>query len=152
MTKRGRRPILDAIKKREILAILAVGCNRRVAASYVGCAPSTIQNTAAREPEFAAEIERVEARTELGYMQQIKKAVHSEQYWRAATWALERRNPQDYGMRRPDVLTFDEIKRLLAQFTEVVVDEVPVSQYRKNILKRLGRWIDIPARDEEHAE
>lgn len=152
MARRGRRPILDTIKKREILAILAVGCPRCVAARYVGCSPSTIQNTAAREPQFAADLERVEARAELGYMQQIKQAVHLEKYWRAATWALERRNPQEYGMRRPEVLTLEQVRQLLGRFTEIVVTEVPVSRYRQNILKRLSRWIGTPAQDHEHAE
>ena len=149
MAKKGRRPVLDLFKRREILAILAVGCSRRTAARYVGCSPSTIQNTAEREPEFAAQLEHAETRAEIGYMKQIQQAVHKEPYWRAAAWALERRNPQEYGLRRPEVLTLDEIKQLLAQFTEIVVAEVPVSQYRKNILKRLGRWIAVPVRGQE---
>lgn len=152
MAKRGRHPVLDALKKREILAILAVGCSRRAAAHYVGCSPATIQNTAARDLEFAAELERAETRTEIDYMQHIKQAVRNEQYWRAATWALERRNPQEYGLRRPEVLTIEEIQGLLAQFTEIVVAEVPVSRYRKNILKRLARWINFPSPDQEHGE
>ena len=60
MAKCGRRPVLDEIKRREILAILAVGGSRRVAAKYVGCAVSTIQNTADRDPQFAAQLHRME--------------------------------------------------------------------------------------------
>ncbi len=152
MAKRGRRPVLDTMKKREILAILAVGCSRRTAARYVGCAPTTIQNTADRESEFAAQLEQAETRAEIGYMRHIQQAVNHDQYWRAAAWALERRKPQEYAARRPEVFSLDEIKQLLAQFTEIVVAEVPVSQYRKNILKRLGRWIDIPPQEQENAE
>ena len=137
MAKRGRPPVLDEIKKLEIVAILSVGCSRRTAASYVGCAVSTIQNTADRDPKFAEKLRHAEYQSEIAYLKNIQKAARKEQYWRAAAWALERRNPQEYGPRSPDVITVDQIRLILAEFAEIVVDEVPVPMYRKKILKRL---------------
>lgn len=138
MAKCGRRPVLDDVKRREILAILSVGCSRRTAARYVGCAPSTIQNTADRDSQFAQELRHAEYQSEIGYLRNIQKAARQERYWRAAAWALERKNPRDFARRGPDVITVDQIKQLLAQFAEIIVEEVPVAMYRKNILKRLG--------------
>jgi hypothetical protein len=120
--------VLDEIKKREILAILTVGCSRRTAARYVGCAADTIVNTAQRDPAFAEQLARAEHNAEIGYIKNIQKAAKKEQYWRAAAWALERRNPEDFALRSPEVITVEQI----------IVEEVPVARYRKNILRRLG--------------
>ena len=48
--QQGRPAVLDPTKRQRIAALLAVGCSRRVAARYVGCSPSTITRTAARDP------------------------------------------------------------------------------------------------------
>ena len=138
VAKCGRRPVLDQFKKREILAILSVGCSRRTAARYVGCATSTIQNTADRDPAFAEQLRHAECESEIGYLKNIRNAARKEQYWRAAAWALERRNPQDFAPRGPDVITVDQIKQIMAQFAAIIVEDVPVAKYRKRILKRLG--------------
>lgn len=137
MAKRGRQPVLDEIKKREILAILSVGCTRRAAAKYVGCAVPSIQNTADRDPEFSAQLGRAEGQHELAYLKQIQRAAKQEKYWRAAAWVLERRFPDQYGRRGPDVITVTQIRDLLTQFAEIIAEEVPIADYRKNILKRL---------------
>ena len=138
MASRRRRTVLDDLKKHEILAILAVGCSQRTAARYVGCAPSTIRRTAQRDPAFAKELGRVECQSEIANLKNIQKAARQEKYWRAAAWALERKNPEDFARRGPDVISVDQLKQVLAGFAELIVAEVPVAKYRKNILKRLG--------------
>jgi len=147
MAQGGRPPVLDSGKRREILAILSVGCSRRTAARYVGCSPTTIQNTADRDAAFAEELGRAENRAEIGYLKSIQKAAKKEQYWRAAAWALERRNPEDYGPRHPETVTIEELKQLLTQLTQIIVGEVPVSEFRKQILKHVGRWTGEPVPD-----
>ncbi|HUT94889.1 MAG TPA: hypothetical protein VMY37_35855 [Thermoguttaceae bacterium] len=141
MAKRGRRPVLDEFKRREILAILAVGGSRRTAASYVGCALSTIQNTADRDLQFTQNLGQAEHQAEIAYLKSIQKAARKEQYWRAAAWVLERKNPDDFARRRPNVFTPDQITLILARFAEIVVNEVPVAAYRKNVLKKLDAMI-----------
>lgn len=141
MAKRGRPPALDEDKRRLVLAILAVGCSRRTAAKYVGCAHTTIQRTALRDPEFAKQLECAEGMAELGYLKNIQAAARKEQYWRAAAWVLERRHPQEWGPRSPNVLTPEEVHQLLAALARIVIEEVPVAAYRKNVLKRLGRMV-----------
>jgi hypothetical protein len=137
MTKRGRPRILDGYKRREILAILSVGGTRQVAASYVGCALSTIENTAKRSPEFAERLRRSEQSFEVEYLDNIRRAAKESKYWRAAAWALERLRPDRYAHRSPDVITLDQIRRLMAQLAGLISEEVP-ERYRKNVLKRLG--------------
>ena len=129
--------MLDEIKQREILAILSVGCSRRTAARYVGCAHSTIQRTAHRDPEFAAKLRQAENRQEFTYLGNIQQAARKPQYWRAAAWVLERVFPEKYARRGPDVITVDQIREVLAQFAKIIVAEVPVAKYRQKIIKRL---------------
>ena len=137
MAKRGRKPVLDQIKRREIIAILSVGCSRRTAAKYVDCAVSTIQNTADRDTSFAKQLREAEFVSEIGFLKNIKEAAKKAQYWRAAAWALERKNPQEFAARGPDVITVEQISHLLSRFAEIIVEEVPVAKTRKAIIKRL---------------
>lgn len=141
MPKIGRPPVLDHVKKREILAIVAMGCSRRTAASYVGCSPKTILNTADRDPEFAAQLRRAEHASEIEYLQRIRNAAKKEQYWRAAAWALERINPEDFAKRPPRSLTPEQIAALLLQLADVLVAELPVGAYRKRVVKALDRLL-----------
>jgi hypothetical protein len=131
--------VLDAIKKREIIAILSVGCSRRVAARYVGCSPKTIQNTAERDPDFAEGLRQAEERIELTQLKNIAAAARKAQYWRAAAWMLERTRPQQYASRRPDVVTREQLARLMVRFAQIVAEDVTVSRDRKTVIKRLDR-------------
>jgi len=133
----GSRRGLDEFRKREILAILSVGCSRRTAARYVGCSPSTIRRTAERDPEFAEALRKAETKAQILFMKNIAAAARKEQYWRAAAWALERLNPEDYGPRSPQAVTLEQIRALISEFARIIVEEVPIASHRKRILKRL---------------
>ncbi|GAB6187417.1 hypothetical protein [Thermopirellula anaerolimosa] len=128
---------LDEYRKREVLAILSVGCSRRTAARYVGCSPSTIQRTAQRDAAFADELRKAELKAQILFMKNIAAAARKEPYWRAAAWALERLNPEEFAPRKADLLTADQVRELLAEFAALIVEEVPAAKYRKNILRRL---------------
>ena len=137
MPKRGRPPVLDDAKRREILAILAVGASRRAAARYVGCDPGTIRNTAGRDPAFGRQLERVQQQSELGYLKNIRDAAKKPQYWRAAAWILERRNPEEFAPRKPGVVAMKQVHLFLEHFARVVVEEVPAAKQRQRILARI---------------
>ncbi len=144
--KRQGKPALDDGKKREILAILAVGCSRRTAARYVGCSHTTIQRTALRDPAFAAALTRAESGAEFRYLKNIRDAAQKEQYWRAAAWVLERRNPEDFAARHPDVVTGEQMATFLAQVAEMITDALPAGVHRKSVLKRLEAMIGVFAK------
>ena len=137
MAKRGRRPVLDQYKKREILAIISMGHSRRTAARYVGCAPSTIANTAERDAAFARGLRQAELKSEIDNMKNIQEAAKKAQYWRAAAWILERRNPEDFAPKNPNALTIDDLRQLLAEFVQIIMEEITVARYRNRLLKRL---------------
>jgi len=152
MAKRGRKPVLDETKRAEILAILSVGCSRRVAARYVGCSPRTIQNTADRDPAFAQQLCKASFQTELTFLKNIRDAAKKEQYWRAAAWGLERLNPRDFAQQKPGALSPDEVLELLDRLAEMVVEEVPVARYRKRLLRRIEQLTrEVRVREEGDA-
>ncbi len=136
MPTRGRPPLLDEIKRREILAILSVGCSRSTAADYVGCSVSTIQKTAERDPAFADELRRAESRAEIVLLQAIQQAARKEQYWRAAAWALERTKPEQFGPRRPGAIPLKDLQALIEALVSLVVEELP-DRSCKRLLKRI---------------
>ena len=74
----GRPPVLDAAKKREIVAILSVGCSRVTAARYVGCHPDTIRKTALRDEKFAIQLRQAETTHEILHVKNINAAAVKE--------------------------------------------------------------------------
>jgi len=137
-----RPPILDEIKRSEILAILHVGCTRRVAARYVGCSPQTIQRTADRDPEFALRLARAENQAEVSYLNNINRAASEPRYWRAAAWALERKYPNRYASRHPDVMTLDETREFLMRLAAILAEEVSDNEQRARIIRQAVRMLD----------
>ncbi len=138
MPRSKKTPVLDEEKKSNVVALVAVGSSRRVAARYVGCAPSTIVRTAARDDKFAAELQKAACEAELGLLNSIRKAAKKEQHWRAAAWILERAHPERYASRSPEVITVAQIAQILAQFSRIVAEEVPVAAFRKRALARFA--------------
>ena len=137
MGKIGRPPVLDAAKRAQILAILSVGCSQTTAAHYVGCAVSTIQRTADRDPEFAQALGKAKCNAEVSLVKNIRNAAKKEQYWRAAAWALERGFPDKYAARSPDVITAEQLAQIMGQLADRIVLHVPNPRSRKNIVKDL---------------
>ncbi len=113
-TAAGRRG-LDETARRQIIRLVTLGSSRRMAARVVGCAASTITRTAARDPQFAAELARAEAKLETRMLHCIRKAAQTQCHWRAAAWLLERKNPQEFAPRPPGVLTVVEVYRMFAE-------------------------------------
>jgi hypothetical protein len=138
VAKPGRPPVLDEGKQREIVAILSMGCSRRTAAQYVGCDRKTIQNTAERNKKFAEKLERAQSQAVVTHVKNINSAAKKAQYWRAAAWALERLNPEEYATPHPDMISLEQVSRVIDCFAQIVIEAVPVDAYRKSIIKRLG--------------
>jgi hypothetical protein len=146
MSKTGRPQALTESKKKTVLALLSVGCSRCTAAHYVNCDTKTIYNTAQRDPEFAEGLARAESSSEYLFLSRIFKAGHDPRYWRSAAWGLERMFPDRFGVRSPDSVTPQQLTQLISRLTEMLVEEIPVAEYRKKILARLAQFTegDVP--------
>jgi len=134
----ARKITLDEKQKDAIIAIITVGCTRYTAARYVGCQPADIRREIGRNRDFAQQVARAEEAAEVHYLQRIKAASQKEQYWRAAAWVLERRNPNRYAARGAHTITFDQLTRLMTQIAEIVGGEIKDAETRVKILKRLN--------------
>ncbi|MGA2620847.1 MAG: hypothetical protein ABSF26_24765 [Thermoguttaceae bacterium] len=134
---RKSRNVLDEAKRMKILALLSNGSSRRTAACMVGCAPSTITYTAARDPQFAEEIARAERNVEIEALRAIRTAMRQERYWRAAAWVLERKNPDDFAPRPPKMFSQAEVCQLLSHVAEMLVGDLPEENCRRAI-----EWLD----------
>ncbi len=125
MSRPGRPPSLDTDKRQRVIALLTVGCSRRIAARHVGCSPSTITRTAARDPDFADQVARAETNLEVELLDSIRTAAKNERYWRAAAWLLERKNQEDYTHRSIRVYTHDQVVQFLAAALDTLREEFP---------------------------
>jgi hypothetical protein len=126
------------MKQGEIVAIISMGCSRRTAAHYVGCDPKTIQNTAERNEKFAGKLDHAQGQAVVSHVKNINSAAKKAQYWRAAAWALERINPEEYATPHPDTISLEQVSRLIDCFARIVIEAVPVDAYRKSFIKRLA--------------
>ena len=126
---------------------MAVGCGRRTAAAYVGCAPSLITREMEKDATFAVEMQRHESNPEIGFVRNIQDAAKIAQYWRAAAWWLERRNPEDFGHKKSGVVTIAQIQGLLSGLTQIITKEVTVDRDRKYVIKRVQKMIRDFLRD-----
>jgi hypothetical protein len=121
----GRLAVLDETKRRKIVALLANGSSRRVAARVVGCSHSTITRTAERDPDFAAELAAAEHSAEIESLRNIRRAGRENRYWRAAAWLVERKNPRDFARRNPPTINDDEIAQMLLRVLDPWIDTLP---------------------------
>lgn len=146
------KPPLDEIQRREVCALLAVGCSRKTAADYVGCKPDVIRAMARRHADFAEQLRLSEAKCEVSALTWLNKAVKEGKNWRAVAWLLERRYPERYGIRKPRSASPRQIADVVQQFTEIVLAEVSDAGERRRIAERVQQVTERLRQDKEASE
>jgi IS30 family transposase len=126
-------------ERNEILALLSAGYSRTTAAKYIHRAPVTLRSDIAEHPKFAQQVAKAEEGSEVFYLSCIRKAALKEQYWRAAAWVLERRLPNRYGTQKPETMTAEQVQKFMTTCIEIIVNELPDDEQRKNIFNRLTK-------------
>ena len=139
-TPHDPREALDEGKRREILALIANGSSQRVAARYVGCHRVTILRTARRDPQFGAALKRAQQKAEVEALRNIRNAGRKEQYWRAAAWFLERRNPADFAPKKLDDLTESQVNYLIEELAVYLQHELSDEAWDR-VLKKLRKLL-----------
>jgi hypothetical protein len=133
MAETGRPPALDAAKRREIAAVLSMGCSVPVAANFAGCSRRTIYRELANNPEFYDQIRHLQVAKLLGPLKTLYDAAGTN--WRAAAWLVERLNPQDFGRRHPEMIDPEDINLAV----QVAMREIKEVIADPKILRRLNR-------------
>jgi hypothetical protein len=72
------RAVLDSRKQARILALLAMGCSRRMAARQVGCDPGTIAHATECDEKFHAQLCDAEAQADMRALQLINHVAEQE--------------------------------------------------------------------------
>lgn len=126
---------LNAARRAKLISFISHGLSRRVAARVVGCSPAAITRAAARDPDFAAELARAEHYLEIEALKRLRDAAMKEQYWRAAAWLLERKNPDDFARRPNQTYTSEQVVQLFNRVTLILSQEVPEENCRRAIQK-----------------
>ncbi|HTU27314.1 MAG TPA: hypothetical protein VMF30_18035 [Pirellulales bacterium] len=135
----GRRRTLDDLQRRDVLTVVRVTGSRGKAAEYVGCTVGAIEAAARRDLDFGDELQKAELAPILLNLSKIKIAAEDTRHWRAAAWALEHLYPEDYALRRPRSMSAEQIRRALAEFADMIVDEIADEAVRARIMDRVER-------------
>jgi hypothetical protein len=88
----SRPPILDAVKKEVVCALVTVGASRRRAAEVIGIDESTIRYHLKTDPSFAQRVAQAEVLLEVELM--VKLRQQAGRSWKACAMALDRLDRQ----------------------------------------------------------
>ncbi|MEM8864187.1 MAG: hypothetical protein AAGF31_01420 [Planctomycetota bacterium] len=130
-------PKLTAEQKREVCTIAAVGCDRQIAARYLGCTAAELEAAVQADGQFARDLAQAEAGAELVHMKNLKEAAQEEKNWRASVWWLERRSPDRYGRRDARAFTPIQVQRFVESLSTIIAEEVRQADDRERLLSRL---------------
>ncbi len=72
---------------------------------------------------------------EINLLRAVQAAGKLPKYWRAAAWLLERRNPDDFARRSPNVLTDAQVAEMIGQMVEVLHEDVSEENYARAMRK-----------------
>jgi len=124
-------------QRRDICAILTLGCDRETAANYVNCSLMDIRRQMATDTAFAADVRRAEASSEMMHMRNVQGASREAKNWRASVWWLERRAPDRFGCRSTDAISPKRLQEFLEVLSSMVIDEVHDADDVKRLLTRI---------------
>lgn len=146
--------LLDETTRREILAIISVGCPVTTAAKYVGCSPVSIILLKQRCPEFQEAMLQAEARHEISLVRRIHEAAAHQGGWRAAAWLLARTYPERYAARAAETVTPKQVADSMEFFAGVIADEVKDADVRRrlrNALRIVVRKVTFEGKEQPDA-
>ena len=140
-------------QKKAILKMVAVGCERNVAAKAMQVTPSQLRRQLNSDPDFAAELLRNEGAAELQRMTTLHKAGKDVKHWRAASWWLEQKAKKRQARSRAKQVTTREMQAYLAELIDEIFSGVKCDEDRERVLQRLAEMANaLDARVEEPDE
>jgi uncharacterized protein YdiU (UPF0061 family) len=143
MSRQSSVALLSLDERRDVLAVLGLGCDEKLAAAYVGRPLECLHETAKRYTSFREALEKAKTRAQVDLITNIRNASRNERFWRAAVWVLERIDPERYGPRR--LHADSDSRRLhpaLERIVQILLEEIPDPKRRQSVLKRLSRLVD----------
>jgi len=140
MLNTGRPRALNDFKRQNICMYVAFGCGLESAARFVGVSPITIRREARRNPEFRDQLRRAQQDCEIGPLNTIRTAAHTN--WRASAWYLERINPQQFGKKNVRYVTPEQLAAFAHQVVTAVLDDNLDEDARLRAMNKLETFVD----------
>lgn len=134
--------LLTDDQKRDVRAILSVGCDRQTAADYVGCSLGDLRRVMQHDTAFRTSIRRAEASVELSHMRNVQETAKNKNDWRASVWWLERRSPERFGRRSAGAITARQLQAFVAILVDALKEDVRSEEDRSRIITRLKTIAD----------
>lgn len=129
----ARPRLFDAVKRAELCNLLASGLDLREAARGVGCSLRTIRREVDRDDVFRQQISRILLANRLDPLHHIRQAALTD--WRAATWLLERFDPDQFARRDRASCSPKDLQALVDRVIETVLQEVDKDVDRTRIYR-----------------
>jgi hypothetical protein len=131
---------LSALENEKVTlrTMVAMGCDREMAAKAVGWSTNELREELRNDPQYAKALLRAEGQSEFQRMRVLHDATSDQKNWRAAIWWLERRAERRYGRRRSRNVTSDEIQEFINEFIELVFAEISNEHDRERLVSGLA--------------
>ena len=123
----------------DICMYIAFGCGLESAARFVGCSPITIRREARRNPEFRDQLRRAQLDCEIGPLNTIRKAAHTNCVRRRLVSG--RMNPQQFGKKNVRYVTPEQLAAFAHQVVTAVLDENLDEDARLRAMNKLETFV-----------
>ncbi len=129
--------------EKDLLAALETGAPFRIACLSVGISEDSFANWRRKDPEFAAQVDRVCGKTALRLLKKIE--ANADENFSAAAWLLERRFPESFS--RPEIQLGLTVNNQVTNQTIVISAEQAENLGRRNAT--LNKELDALALNHE---
>ena len=137
----GRKVTITPEVQTQICAMIGVGCSLRAAARLTDSRESTVRASLRRDKAFRARYVQAMRARELTPLRNLQDA--GTKHWRAAAWALERLNPEEYAARRPDLFSASEFTDFVEGFAIMLAKKIRLKDDRTAVRNAIHRYVAI---------
>src|SRR5262245_45263654 len=135
----GRPPALDNAKRKELLRLLAAGCNIPGAARIRNCSPRTTRRLAGHDPEFREALKRAQLRSQISPIRALRKAAKT--HWRAAAWLLERASAGSFVPQKPGLFLPEDVQDIFSGFIQSIRTLITDQELAQCVIQSLGDYL-----------
>src|SRR5262245_55919389 len=135
----GRPFALDDAKRKELLRLLAAGCNIPGAARILNCSPRTIRRAAGQDPEFREALKRAQLRSQIAPVRALRKAAKT--HWRAAAWLLERASSGSFVPQKPGLFLPEDVQDIFSGFIQSIGRLITDPQLAQRVTQALEDYL-----------
>lgn len=131
------RGAIDKGTRETIGAMLAIGCDLRMAAWVVGRSPAEVKALIEEDKAFLREVQKGHSHFDYKHLSHLDKAAKDPKNWRVSMWLLERLRPERYEKQRPRTIKESQLMPLLRSMADALVDGLSDEAARETLFDRV---------------